>query len=97
MLRHIVLINFNPDATDDQITAWRAAATAMCESCADITAFNFGKNCGTGPNNYDSALAADFTDWAAFRQYIDSPAHQDYVRDHASKVVGSLAAIQHEL
>jgi hypothetical protein len=63
MLRHIVLIKFNPDATDDQITSWRA----------------------------------DFTDWAAFRHYIDSPAHQDYVRDHAAKVVGSLAAIQHEI
>lgn len=97
MIRHIVLIRPKPEASEDDFAAWKAAASEMCASSPEVISHSFGDNIGKGPNHYDTALVADFADWDAFRRYIDSEAHQAYVRDHASKVVGTLAAIQHEL
>jgi quinol monooxygenase YgiN len=97
MLRHIVLVTFRPEATPDQIAAWRDAVTRMCQTHPEVLSFTLGSNIGSGPNHHDSALVADFPDLAAFRRYVTSPAHQAYVEDHARHVVGKLAAIQHEL
>ncbi len=69
----------------------------MCERRGDIASFHTGTHGGLGPNHDDVALVADFTEQAAFRRYIDSPAHQAYVREHASQVVSGLAGVQHEL
>lgn len=97
MIRHIVLVRPKAEASEDDIAEWKAAASAMCATSPEVLSHSFGDNIGTGPNHYDTALVADFADWEAFRAYIASDAHQAYVRDHASKVVGTLAAIQHEL
>lgn len=97
MLRHIVLVSFKSDATEDQLAAWRAAVTDMCDTSPEVLAFSLGKNIGTGPNHHDAALVADFEDIDAFRRYVGSEAHKSYVEDHARHVTEKLAAIQHEM
>ena len=97
MLRHIVLVTFKPEATPDQIAAWHAAVTEMCETSDEVLAFTLGRNIGSGPNHHDAALVADFEDLDAFRRYIASDAHKAYVETHARPVTAKLAAIQHEL
>ena len=96
MLRHIVLVSFKPEASADQIAAWRDAATDMCESSEEVLWFSLGKNIGSGPNHYDAALVADFEDINAFRRYVGGEKHKAYVEDHARHVIAKLAAIQHE-
>ena len=97
MLRHIVLVSFKSDASDDQITAWREAVSDMCKTSAEVLSFSLGKNIGRGPNHHDAALVADFEDIDAFRRYIGSEAHKAYVENHARHVTDRLAAIQHEM
>ena len=97
MLRHIVLISFKPESTDDQIAAWQAAVTDMCESSEAVLSFSLGMNIGAGPNHHDAALVADFADMDAFRSYVTSDKHKVYVENHARQVTAKLAAIQHEL
>lgn len=97
MLRHIVLVSFKPEASADQIAAWRAAVTGMCEASGEILSFTLGQNIGSGPNHHDAALVADFEDMDAFRRYVGSAAHKAYVEDHARPVTARLAAIQHEM
>ena len=97
MLRHIVLVSFKPEASTDQIAAWRAAVTEMCETSKDVLSFTLGQNIGAGPNHHDCALVADFEDIDAFRRYVGSEKHKAYVEDHARPVTARLAAIQHEL
>ncbi|QMU59170.1 MAG: hypothetical protein GKR98_13820 [Boseongicola sp.] len=96
MLRHIVLISFKAEATAAQRDAWRVAVTDMCETSSEVLSFTLGDNIGRGPNHQDSALVADFRDVAAFRRYIASAAHLEYVENHARHVVETIAAIQHE-
>jgi hypothetical protein len=97
MIRHIVLVTFKPEASDDAREAWHAAVTAMCEASPEVISHTLGKNIGSGPNHHDAALIADFPDLDAFRRYIGSDAHKAYVEDHGKHVTGRLAAVQHEL
>jgi hypothetical protein len=97
MLRHIVLVSLEPEASDDQIAAWRDAVNEMCETSAEVLSFSHGRNIGSGPNHHDAALVADFEDIYAFRRYTGSEKHKAYVEDHARHVTARLAAIQHEL
>lgn len=97
MLRHIVLIKFKPDVTEDQRAAYRAAVQRFPEEIPEVLSLQCGDNVGSGPNHHDFAVVADFEDMAAFRRYIDGPHHKAYVEQHARKMVASLSAIQHEL
>ncbi len=97
MLRHIVLLTFRPEATEDRIEAWRAAVTEMCETSPEVLSFTLGANVGSGPNHHDYALVADFEDMDSFRRYVGAPAHKAYVENHARHVAGRIAAIQHQL
>lgn len=96
MLRHIVLLTIKPSATAEQLDAWRKAAVGMCESSPEVRSFTLGSNVGSGPNHHDWALVADFEDMDAFRRYVGSRAHAEYVEKHARHVVDRIAAIQHE-
>ncbi len=95
MIRHIVLLTFKPEATAEDRQAVRDAVEAFAQDIPDIRALTCGENIGSGPNHHDFAVVADFDDLAAFRRYIDSDAHRDYVAGPA-QAVAKLAAIQHE-
>ena len=95
MFRHIVLIRFNDDLTEADRAAYKAAVEEMA-SGPEVRGFSCGLNVGSGPNHHDFAVVMDFDDRAAFRAYIDGPAHKAYVDEWAKRCVKSLAAIQHE-
>ena len=95
MLRHIVLVNFKAEATAEERAGMRAVIEAFKTQIPELRSLTCGENIGKGPNHHDLAIVADFDDWAAFRRYIESPAHQAYVAGPA-KLVDKLAAIQHE-
>lgn len=97
MLRHIVLVTFKSDASEDQIAAWREAVTDMCTNSDDVVSFSLGMNIGSGPNHHDAALVADFEDIEVFRRYVGSALHKAYVENHARHITEKLAAIQHEM
>ena len=96
MLRHIVLLTFKPEATEAERDAFREAVAAFRDNIPELRELTFGDNLGKGPNHHDFAVVADFDDMAAFRSFVESPAHQAYVAGPA-KAVLKLAAIQHEL
>jgi hypothetical protein len=97
MMRHIVLVSFRHEASEEQRAAWRAAVTEMCETSAEVLSFSLGTNIGSGPNHHDAALVADFEDMDAFRRYVSGDKHKAYVENHARHVTAKLAAIQHEM
>ena len=79
-----------PDAV-----AVRTAVEDFRTLVPEVRALVCGDNVGSGPNHHDMAVVADFDDLAAFKRYLESPAHRAYVEGHA-KIVAKIAAIQHE-
>ena len=94
MLRHIVLMTFKPEASEEERRAVRAALEGLRDRVPEVRALVCGSNVGSGPNHRDFALVADFDDMAAFKRYIASEPHQAYVAGPA-RAVASIAAIQH--
>ena len=95
MLRHIVLLTFSPDASVEERAPARAAIENFARQVPEVRSLVCGENVGRGPNHHDFAIVADFDDLAAFRRYIEGPAHRAYVAGPA-KAVAKIAAIQHE-
>lgn len=95
MLRHIVMLTFKAEASEQEREALRATVEGFAE-LPEVLKLVCGTNVGSGPNHHDFAVVADFEDMAAFRRYIESDAHKAYVAGPA-KAVARLSAIQHEM
>ena len=96
MLRHIVLLRFREDATAAERAALDTARDRMIAESAEVRQAVAGANVGSGPNHYDVAITLDFDDMAAFRGYVEGPAHAAYVAA-ARPLIAEIAAIQHPL
>lgn len=94
MFRHIVLVTWKPEATDSERQVMREAIERLPSQVPEIVAARIGFDVGRGPNNFDMATVFDFDDQAAFKRYIASAAHQDYVQWPA-KAFAQLAVVQH--
>ena len=95
MLRHIVMIRWKPEATEDQKQAVQDAINGMRSQVPEIVDLRWGADIGRGPNNFDLAVVMDFGDREAFKRYLSSAVHQSYVQGAAKAAVGSLASVQH--
>ena len=96
MFRHIVLVRWSAESSEEQRGAARAALETLPSLISEIRAARFGSNVGSGPNHHDFAVVMDFDDRDAFRRYIQHEAHRAYVDGPAKAAVGALAVLQHE-
>lgn len=94
MFRHIVLLKYKPEATEAERLAVREAVENLPSQVPEIVSGRTGIDVGKGPNSYDVAIVFDFEDRDAFKRYIASTPHQNYVQGPA-KAVAQLAVLQH--
>jgi quinol monooxygenase YgiN len=94
MFRHIVLVRFRDGLGDEERDRYRQAIEGLVAATPSVLGFSCGMNVGTGPNHHDFGAVTDFPDEAAFRAYLASPAHQDYVINFGRPMVERLAVIQ---
>lgn len=92
MIRHIVLIRFRPDVTEDAITAIFTDLQAIRAKLAGVLAITSGRS--ESPEaierGYMHGFVADFSDWAALQAYQD---HPDHKRVGAALVAGAVGGI----
>jgi hypothetical protein len=96
VFRHVVLVRFTPEATDEQKEALREGLATMPEQIPEVRAYRFGADAGLTPGNFDFVVVADFEDSDGFVAYRDHPAHQKLVADLLRPIVAERAAVQHE-
>lgn len=96
MFRHVVMVRFTEEATDDQKQALREGLATMPEQISEIRAYRFGDDAGLSPENFDFVVVADFEHQDDFVAYRDNPAHQKLVADLLRPIVAERAAVQHE-
>jgi hypothetical protein len=94
MFRHIVLVKFKDAVTPDERAAYQRAIKRVAVATPALRYFACGMNVGSGSNHHDFGAVMDFDDEPAFRAYLASPAHQDYVLNFGRPMVERLAAIQ---
>ncbi len=96
MFRHVVMVKFTPEATDEQKQALREGLATMPEQIPEVRAYRFGDDAGVSADNYDFVVVADFEGQDGFLTYWDHPAHQKLVADLLRPIVAARAAVQHE-
>jgi hypothetical protein len=77
VIRHIVLLELNADATPQRIAEIERQLTAL--ACPGRTSFAMGADLGLREGNMDLAIVCDFTDANAYLAY-DADAEHNRIR-----------------
>jgi len=96
--RHVVLLRFTEDATDEQRQTLVRGLDSMPEVTGAVRAdgFRHGPDAGISPGNWDYVVVADFATEDEYLAYREHPDHQALIRDLLKPILADRAAIQYE-
>jgi len=95
MFRQVVVSKWAEGVTPEAKQAYRDAVERL-RAIPELLAMTWGDDAGHFEDNFDFVVVADFTDFDAARRYVVHPLHQEYVREHATKVIGQRVVVQHD-
>ena len=96
MLRHVVCITWDPDATPD-VEGLRSALASLPRVIPEIRAYSFGTDLALVEGNADFGIVADFDDAAAWHRYQDHPEHRRIVAELIRPHLAVRTAVQFEV
>ena len=96
MFRHVVMVRFTDDTTDEQKEALRAGLRRLPEQIPEISAYRFGDDLGLRDDNFDMVVTADFDSLENYIAYRDHPDHRKVVADLIAPIMAARAAVQFE-
>lgn len=92
MIRHIVLIRFQPQVSEAQIATIFAALPRLAEKLPGILTFAFGRS--ESPEQiergYMHGFTIDFTGWDSLQTYADDPDHKSFGNQLVAHAVGGI-------
>ena len=93
MIRHIVLIRFQPEVTDAEV----AELFTVLPGLAAKLGFTFAAGRSQGPEKiergYRHGFTIDFADWDALQTYADHPDHRAFGGQLVARAVGGVDGI----
>ena len=96
-LRHLVLLNFTPETTIDDVTDITEALRTLPALIPELVAYHVGPNLGIADGTWDYGIAADFADQDDWATYRDHPDHVRIIHDLIAPHVRERAAVQYDL
>jgi hypothetical protein len=97
VLRHVVLLKFVDEATQEQRQAVLDGLATLPPAIPAIRSYVFGLDAGIAEGNYDIAVVADFDDASAYRDYAAHPLHQRLIAERIRPILAARAAVQYEI
>lgn len=98
MIRHIVLLTWKADTTDQQKELVASELAVLSKTVPGIRAYHFGADAGlVTAGNADFALTADFDDADAYLVYRDHPAHVEVLEKTIRPILERRMAAQLEV
>ena len=97
VIRHCVLLRFDPRATDEQRRAVLEGLATMPDEIEAIQRYEFGLDAGLADGNWDLAVTADFADVAGYRVYAGHEAHVQLITERIKPILADRAAVQFEI
>jgi Stress responsive A/B Barrel Domain len=94
VFRHVVLFRWKPGTDPAALTALERALAELPGQVPEIESYRFGRDASLTAGNFDFAIVAEFADEAAWRRYVDHPAHQKLVAERVRPIVLERAAAQ---
>jgi hypothetical protein len=97
MFRHVSLLMFTPQTTQEQQQELGRQLRTLPGAIEEIRDYHVGPDAGLNPGNYQFAIVADFASVDDYLVYRDHPVHQELIEKYVQPIVASRAAVQHEL
>jgi Stress responsive A/B Barrel Domain len=97
MFRHVVLLTWKPDTTDEQIELVRSGLSELPELVPGIRDYRIGADAGLVEGNADFAITADFDDTDGYLIYRTHPAHVAVLNSAINPIVAQRIAVQYEI
>jgi len=94
MIRHVVVIRWKPEATEDQKALAATELARLPAIVPSVLGFAIGADAGISAGNADFAITADFEDEAGYLAYRDDPAHRAIVAGHITPIAAERTAVQ---
>jgi quinol monooxygenase YgiN len=95
MIRHIVLIKFKPEVTDERAVALFSQLSVIQKKLSGVVSITAGKS--QSPENiergYMHGFVIDFSDWAALDAYQQHPDHKAFGAELVAHAVGGIEGI----
>ena len=95
MFRQIVVSKWIDGVSAEAKQEFRDAVERLRE-IPELLAMTYGDDAGHFDDNFDFVVVADFADFESARRYVAHPAHQAYVQNYASKLIGQRVVVQHD-
>jgi hypothetical protein len=96
VFRHVVMVRFADDTTDEQKEALRTGLRRLPEVIPEISAYRFGDDLGLRDDNFDFVVTADFDSLEHYIVYRDHPDHQKVIAELIVPIITARAAVQFE-
>ena len=90
MIKHIVMIKFKPETSEEQIADIEKGLARLPGIIPEIKEYDLGRDVLHTDRSFDFALVGLYDDLAALKRYSDHPDHQaiaKVIRASAEKVV----------
>jgi hypothetical protein len=95
-VRHVVLLRFHPDATDQQLTHLRSGLDELPGIVGTTRAYHHGPDLSLADGNHQYAIVADFADLAGYEAYRDHAWHQQLIAERLRPILANRTAVQYE-
>jgi len=76
MIRHIVMVKFKADVTEEQIAQVQEGLGSLPDLIPEIESYEFGRDMAHMDRSYDFALVSAFADMEALQKYMMQPDHR---------------------
>lgn len=93
-LRHIVLIRFENDVTDEQVAAFARGLDGLPGAISQIRSYEHGRDAGIRSGSWDYGLIAEFDSPEDFTSYVNHPAHQQLVDELLNPISATRTSVQ---
>ncbi|TKK89453.1 Dabb family protein [Herbidospora galbida] len=97
MFRHIVLLRWVEEATEDQRAAVVAGLETLPGAIPEIKKYVIGTDAKVNEGNFDLGVVADFESVDDYLVYRDHPVHLKVVADFIKPIAAGRAAVQFPL
>ena len=95
--RHIVLLRFTDDATDEQVDGIVTALRTLPDDIPELASYVVGVDAGLADDNASLGVVADFDSAADYEVYRDHPAHLAVIQERIRPILAGRTAVQHHL
>lgn len=97
MIKHVVLLNWNDQVTDEAITKVSEGFAVLRDEIAEIVSYEFGPDLSIYKGNADYALIATFENQQDLETYSVHPKHLSLLKELTGPILGSYMSAQFEM